>query len=190
VRLAITACARVPRLCRWWHASPFAVGLSGFFWAHMGWLMHPDHFLPIPNNVVAYFRKRPELWLCDVFAVDVFTGMMRSLPFPSHTIILAFCLSLHAESLINSYCHEWTANGSCVGVDVRWVALVNAGEGWHGYHHKEPSCAYHGHGSSGFDLTYTVICALERLGLVHGVCHPRSKATSAASKPSKAAKLE
>jgi len=85
--------------------------------------------------------------------------------------------SLHAASLTNSWCHEWrprtdAAGGvACAALDVRWVAWLNAGEGWHRSHHDDPRCAYHGHRARGFDLVYAAICALERLGLVSGVRH-------------------
>lgn len=55
---------------------------------------------------------------------------------------------------------------------MRWVALLTAGEGWHKGHHEDPSCAHHGYGV-GFDLTYTVIRLLERLGSISGVRHKR-----------------
>ena len=96
--------------------------------------------------------------------------------------MLAFYLSLNTTSLINSWCHGWSSNpgsaaggGSCAGLDVRWVALLNGGEGWHACHHDDPLCAYHGKAARGFDLSYYSICALERLGLVHSVKHRHSK---------------
>jgi stearoyl-CoA desaturase (Delta-9 desaturase) len=67
-----------------------------------------------------------------------------------------------------------TATGDrCVGKDVWWVGVLNGGEGFHGCHHANPGCACHGQVHLyDIDLTYYVICALERLGLVWNVQHP------------------
>lgn len=80
-------------------------------------------------------------------------------------------IGLTAENLINSWCHPWEESDACDGFDVRWVALLNAGEGWHRGHHTDPTCAYHGALRGGFDATYAVICGLEKLKLVASVQH-------------------
>lgn len=52
------------------------------------------------------------------------------------------------------------------------VALAAHGEGWHNNHHAEPRAASHGHRRWEFDLTWIVIRALERIGLVDNVVRP------------------
>ena len=55
-----------------------------------------------------------------------------------------------------------------------WKEL-NGGEGFHADHHAEPQVARHGP----VDAVYAAICALERIGLVYDVQHPKG-----ATKPS------
>ena len=87
-------------------------------------------------------------------------------------IDFAWVLSFHAIFLSNSWCHfRGGAKDECNADDVRWVALLNAGSGWHNCHHHDPKCAYLGTYAGGFDLAYYFICALERAGLVWGVRH-------------------
>jgi stearoyl-CoA desaturase (delta-9 desaturase) len=175
---------------------PHCPGLHGFLHAHVLWLCKRTHFAT-NLRAVSSFRAYPELWLCSVFSVDLHRVFTYSLlPECLNALLPAsFCnfhgidltvisqlrqaipqawgLSLHAEAFINSYCHVSTPSETCVGRDVRWVAYLNGGEGWHALHHAEPRCAYHGH-ERGLDLTYWVIRALERLGVVWGIVQPAS----------------
>ena len=67
----------------------------------------------------------------------------------------------------------------CGAADSPLVALLNGGEGFHLGHHLEPAYANHGWrlGRVGrcLDLTYLLICALEKLGLVWDVRRPKAK---------------
>jgi stearoyl-CoA desaturase (delta-9 desaturase) len=52
------------------------------------------------------------------------------------------------------------------------VALLVFGEGWHNNHHAFPASARHGLGRREFDVSWWVIRALEKLGLVWDVKVP------------------
>ena len=177
---------------------PHCPSLKGFLWSHCGWLTQRSYFLTRLEHV-GRFRAFPELWLCDVFFVDlqqfimseaIPQGLVHVLPsfwykgellnpVTQLGIIVdrAWCLSLHAMGLINSYCHTSQPSSQpsavCQGHDSLWVALLNAGEGWHRLHHETPRCAHHGfqRAHKGLDMTYMTICALERLGIVYDVQH-------------------
>ena len=160
--------------------SPKVRGLG----AHLLWLTR-HKYLVIQRQHLRPFAAFPELWLCEAFSthlhvlhlrlLSAFLSRYVHLPGETGTAItaLAWSSSVHATSLINSWCHARSANdGVCAARDVRWVALLTAGEGWHKGHHEDPSCAHHGYGV-GFDLTYALICLLERLCFVSGVRHKR-----------------
>ena len=69
-----------------------------------------------------------------------------------------------------------------------WVGLLVFGEGWHNNHHAFQRMAAHGHKWWEFDMTYWVILAMERLGLVWNVVHtPRGVGQTASSKSDKVA---
>jgi stearoyl-CoA desaturase (Delta-9 desaturase) len=56
--------------------------------------------------------------------------------------------------------------------DVRWVALLTLGEGWHNWHHADPSCARHGVLKGQLDPSARLIRIFERAGWVHDVHWP------------------
>lgn len=53
------------------------------------------------------------------------------------------------------------------------VATLAAGEGWHNNHHHDPASASVQHRWWEFDLTYYIICGLEKVGLATQVIRPR-----------------
>ena len=165
-------------------SDPHSPKVRGLLGAHVLWLTR-HKYLVIQRQHLGPFAAFPELWLCEAFSTHLNMLFLRLLSaflsryvhLPGETgaaiTALAWSSSVHATSLINSWCHARSANdGVCAARDVRWVALLTAGEGWHKGHHEDPSCAHHGYGV-GFDLTYTVIRLLERLGSISGVRHKR-----------------
>lgn len=90
--------------------------------------------------------------------------------------IVGCALFYHFVFFTNSLCHTHGADGEgCAPRDVYWVGCLNGGEGFHADHHAEPQVARHGP----VDAVYAAICALERIGLVYDVQHPKG-----ATKPS------
>jgi fatty-acid desaturase len=57
--------------------------------------------------------------------------------------------------------------------DVRWLAALTWGEGWHNGHHRFPRSAKHGL-AGGFDASWMIIRGLERAGLVKDVWLPKA----------------
>ncbi|MBW8485432.1 acyl-CoA desaturase [Actinomadura parmotrematis] len=56
--------------------------------------------------------------------------------------------------------------------DVRWVAYLTFGEGWHNWHHAEPTCARHGVLPGQPDPSARLIGLFERFGWAHDVRWP------------------
>jgi stearoyl-CoA desaturase (delta-9 desaturase) len=50
-------------------------------------------------------------------------------------------------------------------MNVKWVGLLAAGEGWHNNHHAFPGSARMGLTKSEFDLSWLVIRIMQKLGL-------------------------
>ena len=167
-------------------------GCFGVLYAHVLWMTRQKHMLIHLDNVRRH-RRAPELFLCDVFAREaseacrlllhllVQLGLGLVLDESGHgdavaaLVLAAFALSLNATALINSWCHSWSASDKCSALDVRWVGLLNGGEGYHKSHHDDPACAYHGAYLGAFDMTYCCICALEKLRLISNVRHAHTK---------------
>ncbi len=88
----------------------------------------------------------------------------------------------HATFMVNSVCHVWGARPNQTGDDSTnnpVVALVALGEGWHNNHHAFPFSARHGLKWWEFDLTWVVLRALEKLGLVANLKVPKNTGTAA-----------
>ena len=82
----------------------------------------------------------------------------------------------HITWSVNSVSHIWGYQNYETGDDSRnhWlVAILASGEGWHNNHHADQRAAAHGHKWWELDLTYWVVCILERLGLAKNVVRPR-----------------
>jgi stearoyl-CoA desaturase (delta-9 desaturase) len=56
--------------------------------------------------------------------------------------------------------------------NVRWVALLTLGEGWHNWHHAEPTCARHGVLAGQLDPSARLIRWFEQANWAHGVRWP------------------
>lgn len=79
---------------------------------------------------------------------------------------------------VNSVCHaDWAGEHPFdtkeLSRDVWWMAVVTFGEGWHNAHHRYPRSARHGL-RGGFDASWELIRALERVGLVTEVWLPKA----------------
>jgi len=77
---------------------------------------------------------------------------------------------------INSVCHgalpgPGTADSGGRSRDVAWLAWPTLGDSFHGCHHDRPSSACHAL-EGGTDITWLLICALHRLGLVDRIQLP------------------
>lgn len=154
---------RFPKVWQWMHA-------------HMGWTIR---FHPVPvskkadqivNTPAARFvDKTCYFWL--------FAGIFAPLLFGWNAFVwlgmVRLFLNHHITWCVNSVCHLWgrqpfpdtrdkSRNNAVIGV----LAL---GEGWHNNHHFRPTSARHGLLPGQLDVTYMVICLLERCKLVSHV---------------------
>jgi stearoyl-CoA desaturase (delta-9 desaturase) len=99
----------------------------------------------------------------------------------------------HVTWSVNSVCHLWGSRPFRSHDHSRNNALFGIlafGEGWHNNHHAFPASAKHGLRPWQFDLSYTVIRALELVGLARDVRVPTPERQEAklARTPSKPAK--
>jgi stearoyl-CoA desaturase (delta-9 desaturase) len=143
-----------------------------------------------------YFRlERNNLWLwvylahaAIYFLVGWIVGLWISGSVAQGAIIASGVLvwgvwvrtvvSWHFTWAVNSVAHVWGYQNYQTKDDSRnnWlVAIVAHGEGWHNNHHHDQLSARHGHRWWEIDVTWILICLLERLGLVWDVVRPRQQ---------------
>lgn len=81
-------------------------------------------------------------------------------------------------------CFRQPAAHSCsVSCACRWVGLLAWGEGWHNNHHAFEASARHGLEWWQVDVTWYIIAAMERLGLISNVKLPSEKAKARLAYP-------
>lgn len=199
---AVIGTSAVQRGPLWWAAhhrnhhqysdqpgDPHSPKLSGFFWAHIGWITS-DSNIPTDYSRVPDLVKYPELvflnrfdWvvpviagiglfgfgeLLRVFAPQLGTSGLQLIVWGFISTICCF----HATFCINSLAHVFGSRRFETADDSRnnfFLALIAMGEGWHNNHHRFPGLARQGLMWWEVDFSYYVIKALERLGIVWDV---------------------
>jgi stearoyl-CoA desaturase (delta-9 desaturase) len=144
--------------------------------AHMGWMFRHQ---PVPvsakarevtNTPAAQFVHRTNLfWLL--------IGLLLPLCFGWNTFVwfgaVRLFLNHHITWSVNSICHMWGQqpfpNTKDKSKNNAIVGILAMGEGWHNNHHFRPTSARHGMLPGQLDLTYMLICLLERCKLVANV---------------------
>jgi stearoyl-CoA desaturase (delta-9 desaturase) len=147
---------------------------SGFWWAHMGWVMSRD----LEGTDLARVKdlaKYPELrwlnryWILPMLAVAVAAFALGGV----FGLVWAFAvpqvLSWHGTFTINSLSHLWGRRRYATSDDSRnnaVLAVITMGEGWHNNHHHYQASARQGFYWWEIDCTYYVLRALAAVGLI------------------------
>jgi stearoyl-CoA desaturase (delta-9 desaturase) len=175
--------------------------LEGFYWSHVGWVLSPE-YEEYDSAVVKDLAKYPELvWLDKyIFIPPVTFAVLCFLIHGWMGLVVGFFISTvilyHTTFAINSLCHMFGSRRYETGEESKnsiWLAFLTMGEGWHNNHHHYPLSCRQGFFWYEIDLTYYVLCGLEKLGLVWDLQAPpkrllRPEAMTAIHKP-KAAEM-
>jgi stearoyl-CoA desaturase (delta-9 desaturase) len=157
-----------------------SVRQSGFWWAHMGWILARD-LEGTDHARIKDFAKYPELRWLDrywmfppvamgvlAYAIGGFFGLVWAFAVPQ-------VLCWHGTFTINSLSHLWGSRRFATEDDSRnnfVLAVVTLGEGWHNNHHHYQVAARQGFYWWEIDCTYYVLRVLAAVGLIwdlHGV---------------------
>lgn len=160
--------------------------LEGFWHAHFMWLFsfpfirdikapytRPDHAM------TRFFHYTYVVWLAlDAFAMYYLFG------YAGVVWLWLLCNGLvnQVTYCVNSVCHIWGERAydtPDLSRNNRILALFTP-EAWHNNHHMNLRLAYHGRGWKPyreFDLTYWILCKLEKCKLVWGIQRGESSTT-------------
>jgi stearoyl-CoA desaturase (delta-9 desaturase) len=153
----------------------------GFLHAHVGWIFDRTLARPRDGSNVRDLTQYPELrWLDAHEWVPLFSyALLCFLVGGVSGLVWGFVVStlavFHATALINSLAHVWgsrryeTRDGSRNNA---FLAVLTLGEGWHNNHHHYMSSVRQGFRWWEIDVTYYVLRALARVGLVWGLREP------------------
>jgi len=191
--LALGAVSTSPTGVLWWAAhhrvhhklsdAPgdlHSVKQSGFWWAHMGWILARD-LEGTDASRIKDFSKYPELrwldkwWVLPPLAVGVLTYAIGGFFALVWGFALCQVLCWHGTFTINSLSHLWGSRRYATEDDSRnnlVLAVITMGEGWHNNHHHYQVSARQGFAWWEIDVTYYVLRVLAAVGLiwdVHGV---------------------
>jgi stearoyl-CoA desaturase (delta-9 desaturase) len=162
-------------------------GLSGFWWAHIGWMTSSRNF-PTKYEAIRDFAKFPELIFLNRFDLIVpvlfgaalyAAGKILHHAAPGlHTsgaqlFVWGFFVStvvlLHGTLFINSLAHVFGRQRFQTGDDSRnnpLLAVITLGEGWHNNHHRYMGAARQGFYWWEIDMTYYTLKVLSLTGLI------------------------
>lgn len=177
---------------------------SGFLWSHIGW-MTSDCYMPTDYSKVGDLVRYPELHLINrfdwffpilmgiaVYCLGEFVG--KSHP-DWHTNgwqcvswgIVSTVVLFHATAAINSLAHTVGSQPYSLEDNSRnnfFLALVTMGEGWHNNHHRYPTLVRQGLEWWQIDLTFYLLAALAKLGVIWDLrCTPQSHTETAVFEP-------
>lgn len=162
-------------------------GLSGFWWAHIGWMTSSKNF-PTDYDSIRDFARYPELVFLNRFDLAVpaaFGAALYALGTLLHFLapelgtsggqmfVWGFFIStvvlLHGTLFINSLAHVFGSRRFATEDDSRnnfLLALVTLGEGWHNNHHRYMGAARQGFYWWEIDVTYYLLKVLSWTGLI------------------------
>jgi stearoyl-CoA desaturase (delta-9 desaturase) len=162
-------------------------GLQGFWWAHIGWLTSGRNY-PTNYRMVKDLARYPELVFLNRFDVlGPVLLMVLLYGFGSllawfapglgtsgwQMVVWGFFIStvfvFHATCSINSLTHMIGTRRYETSDDSRnsfLLALLTLGEGWHNNHHRFQKSARQGFYWWEIDITYYLLVAMNKLGLI------------------------
>jgi stearoyl-CoA desaturase (Delta-9 desaturase) len=176
-------------------------GISGFFkglfHAHLGWIFMPDT-MNLRRYVADLMSERSMRVISALFPVWVLIGLLiptalgglLTMSWSGALLgllwggLMRIFVVHHITWSINSVCHIWGAQPYRSHDESRnnvLFGILGLGEGWHNNHHAFPTSARHGLAWWQIDVSYWLIRAMEKLGLVWKVKVP-SEASMAAKR--------
>jgi stearoyl-CoA desaturase (delta-9 desaturase) len=164
---------------------------DGKWWSHMLWFMpqfgRPHYQGLIKRYAPDLYRDPVMRWLDTLFlpmhillgAVLLAAGTLgwdwyTGWSFVVWGMFVRLVYVLHVTWFVNSASHIWGYRNYETSDNSRnlwWVGLLAFGEGWHNNHHAYQRVARQGHKWWELDITYWVICLMEKVGLAWNVVH-------------------
>ncbi len=154
---------------------------SGFWYAHVGWVFDRHRPAPRDESNVRDLLRYPELrWLdrhdwVPLFAYAAGCFAIAGAPGLVWGFVVSTLAVFHATMFINSLAHVWGSRRYETSDQSRnnaLLAVLTLGEGWHNNHHHFMSAARQGFFWWEIDVTYWVLRALARVGVIWGIREP------------------
>ncbi len=153
---------------------------GGFLWAHMGWIFHPD-WDDTDMKRVKDLARYPELvWLDEnkfvpPMVLAIICTLVGGVTGLAVWFLWSTVLLWHGTFTINSLAHVWGSRRYDTTDDSKnnfLLAIITLGEGWHNNHHHYQASVNQGFFWWEIDITYYVLLAMEKVGLVWDLRRP------------------
>lgn len=155
----------------------------GFFWAHMGWVLHKFTPTKIKPNIddlkadpILRFQERYYIFLAIAFGVLLPVGIGWLCKDPWGALAIGVFLRIivfhHITWFINSMAHSLGNKPYSEKITARdsfITAMLTLGEGYHNYHHAYPWDYRNGHDKLSWDPTKWGIWLLSLVRLTHNL---------------------
>jgi sn-1 stearoyl-lipid 9-desaturase len=169
----------------------------GWLNAYFGWVLHrkyPEHINPetqsrdLLKDPLYRFLEQDGDWV-RAYALAALLGIsfrtLLAMRFGWMTAVASFASALTVQQiplLLNVVCHQpklgyKTYDTGDDSVNVWWVALLTAGEGWHNNHHAFPGSARSGFKPFELDASWMMLRLLKAVGLVDWMNEPSAQST-------------
>jgi stearoyl-CoA desaturase (delta-9 desaturase) len=156
--------------------------LTGFLYSHVGWILG-SKWNATDEKAVSDLARYPELRFLNREGVSLLPAVALALACyligGSFGLVWGFFVSTvllwHGSFSINSLSHMFGSRPYATGDLSRnnlLLAVITTGEGWHNNHHHYMSSANQGFRWWEIDVTYYVLRALSRLGLIWDLRRP------------------
>jgi stearoyl-CoA desaturase (delta-9 desaturase) len=151
---------------------------QGFWWSHMGWMLHeikansdiPRYTQDIIDDPFYQFCQKYFIPIQVVLGLVLFA--IGGWPYVIWGIFVRLVLVFHFTWFVNSATHKFGYQSHESKDNSRncwWVALLTFGEGWHNNHHAYQYSARHGLQWWEIDLTWLEIRFLQWVGLATNI---------------------
>jgi stearoyl-CoA desaturase (delta-9 desaturase) len=175
------------------HEGGFWNSVKGFWHSHLGWLFNSNwtrqerlKYVPdlMNEKMLVNIDRKYYWWVVATLAIPAAIGGLATWSIQGAWLgfiwggLARICFSHHMTWSINSICHIFGSQDYKSADDSRnnfVFGILSHGEGWHNNHHAFPTSARHGLKWWQFDLSWIVIRAMERMGLVWNVKLPSER---------------
>jgi stearoyl-CoA desaturase (delta-9 desaturase) len=152
----------------------------GIWWSYAGWILHRSS-RETRWKEVSDWAKFPELVLLNRFQYTpaiLLAALCYAIAGWSGVVVgflWGTILSYHATFANNCFAHIFGTRRYETTDTSRnnwFLAIITFGEGWHNNHHRYASTARHGFMWWEIDVTYYVLLALSKVGLIWSLRYP------------------
>nr|GLL47109.1 palmitoyl-monogalactosyldiacylglycerol delta-7 desaturase, chloroplastic-like [Ipomoea trifida] len=157
--------------------------IEGFWYSHVGWIYdtksanerseRPTNVADLENQF--FYKFIHNTYIIHPIILATLLYAIGGFPYIVWGMGVRIAFVYHVTSFVNSACHQWgnrAWNTNDLSTNNWLIALLSFGEGWHNNHHAFEFSARHGLEWYQLDITWSIVWALQAVGLATDVKLP------------------